>query len=219
MMNYSSLRYLIDNALDFSDASKHIEDEIARLNLDSNSWDEVPNLAGRKHHDTWASMKNVSHSNLGISLELMFKLILYVEDTEYRNEHSLIYLYDLLSVSRQNELNDRFDSLRRKSKGIKNITFMNEIRYSKSRDLTPSRHKLVGPPGAAPATQENRRRDSLRDFLKYLDEVARLFERRYQWEYIEKGYRRHYINDLTLFIDLIQDTLSSIDNEIRLSQD
>ena len=216
-MNPSSLRYLIDNALDFCYAAKHVEDEIIRLNLDSNRRDEVPNLGGRTHHDTWASKKNVSHSNLGTSLELMLKLVLYIEGTEYENKHSLIYLHDLVSKRRRDQLDSSFKSALGKSKGLEFVAFTNEIRLNRLTGSTPSGHTFVGPPGTAPIAPKITQQKCLRECLEYFDEDARLFERRYQWEYIARGQSRHYVKDLTVFIDFVQDVLNDINSSIKTS--
>ena len=58
-----------------------------------------------------ASMKEVSHFNLGTALELMLKAILLSEGTDPEKSHRLTVLYKSLKTESQDRLNSTFDEI------------------------------------------------------------------------------------------------------------
>ena len=72
-MERAAYRLFYDNIHDFKTVAMHVESEIKRLGIRSDSDDPVPGMKGRTHCDMWVSMKSVSHFNLGTALELMLK--------------------------------------------------------------------------------------------------------------------------------------------------
>ncbi|MXY66285.1 MAG: hypothetical protein F4206_01095 [Gammaproteobacteria bacterium] len=68
-MDTAAYRLLYDYIHDFKTTAVHVESEIRRHGIRSDSWEEVAGMKGRAHHDMWVSMKTVSHFNLGIALE------------------------------------------------------------------------------------------------------------------------------------------------------
>ena len=88
-MDWNEYALLRDNINDFKRAAILMESEITRLGVDDNSTDKISGTGGRRHHDVWVSMKAVSHFNLGISLELMLKLILRLNGAQVPKIHQL----------------------------------------------------------------------------------------------------------------------------------
>ena len=111
-MNYSQVRALCDNIIDFKHAAVLVEAEIERLGLVSDSKEDVPKTGGRSHQDMWMSMKTVSHFNIGISLELMLKLILNLSEKPLpkrpADKHKLAILFDGIPCEFQRKLDIRY---------------------------------------------------------------------------------------------------------------
>ena len=88
-MEVTAYHLSYDNIHDFKATAIHVESEIRRHGLRDNSFDAVPGMNGRKHHDMWVSMKTVSHFNLGIALESMLKLLLFLNKIPMPRHHFL----------------------------------------------------------------------------------------------------------------------------------
>ncbi len=177
---------------DFANTATLVEAQIQQLRLRDDSLDVVPGTNGRIHRDMWGSMKSVSHFNLGIALELMLKLLLWVNGKGKRQGHKLTPLYALLPPLIQQRLDSTFqDTKRRLRGGCELIAFIN----------TP-------PP--RPRPPRNRKLETLKSYLEYFDEDVRLWLMRYSYESVEQREWRHYLSDLTLFIKLMDRVLEEL---------
>lgn len=184
--------HLFNCILDFANAAILIEREIRCHGLCDNSQDVVPKSNGRTHHDMWASMKSVSHFNLGIALELMLKLLLKLNDKGYEHIHGLAALLKELP----SPVLDRL-----------------ETTYQDCRSVLPGGYELVAfitKPPPAPSSPLNHDLATLKDFFDYFDEDVRLSTKRYSHELIEQEEWRHYLKDLSVFIELIDRVMGNI---------
>ena len=175
-------RLLYDNVIDFARAAVLVEAEIGRHEICYDSDDVVQGMDGRKHHDTWVSMKAVSHFNLGTALELLLKLLLIRNGGTTPRFHDLARLHDALSESDRKELESKYRASRRESSNFALLMFNN--------------------PGSEPPP-ETRNINSLRGFLEYLDRDVMVSEKRYSWEQARDGAWRYYLSDITVFVELI----------------
>lgn len=191
-MDSSARRLLYDNIHDFKTTAAKVESEIKRFGIRDDSNEPVPNMQGRIHSEMWISMKSVSHYNLGISLELLLKLILILNKVGYKNTHCLVELYDLTPKKLQQRL---------------------EATYQKCRDTVPGGYKLIAfvntatPDPTTVPPLENRDISTLRGIFDYFDEDMILSEKRYSWELINKGKWRHYLSNLAVFIKFIDEVM------------
>ena len=184
--------HLFNCILDFANAAILIEREIRCHGLRDDSQDVVPRSNGRTHHDMWGSMKSVSHFNLGIALELMLKLLLKLNDKDYENIHGLAKLLKKLPSSVQERL---------------------ESTYQDSRSVLPGGYELVAfitKSSASPQSPLNHDLATLKDFFDYFDEDVRLSTKRYSHELIEQEEWRHYLKDLSVFIELIDRVMGDL---------
>ena len=55
----------------------------------------------------------------------------------------------------------------------------------------------------APTRPADRDISSLRGFLEYLDDDVMLWQKRYSWELVNKGRWRHYLSDISVFVEFI----------------
>ncbi|MCY3886190.1 MAG: hypothetical protein OXG19_00545 [Chloroflexi bacterium] len=194
-MERAAYRLLYDNIHDFKTTAAHVEAEIKRWNLKNESLAVVHDTGGRTHHDMWVSMKTVSHFNLGIALELMLKMILYLDNIPCEHIHSLVELHDSITEKSQAKLEIIFQESKRVfPNGFNLIAFINSA--------TPDAERISRP--------EARELKTFRDFLVYFDEDVRLWEKRYSSELIGKGKWRHYIDDISVFIELIKRVMVAI---------
>ena len=118
-MERAAYRLLYDNIHDFKTTAMHVESEIVRCGICSDSEDPVPGMGGRTHVDMWVSMKTVSHFNLGTALELMLKLLLCLNNVSLsnvtskpRHRHFLSKLHVALPKKFQNQLESTFQASR-----------------------------------------------------------------------------------------------------------
>ena len=183
-MEVTAYRLLYDNIHDFKTTATHVESEIRRLNIRSDSHDAVPGVQGRTHHDMWVSMKTVSHFNLGTALELMLKLLLFLNNKPIPKHHYLKKLHNELPAKYQQQLEDTYQASILPA-GYK-LAFIN------TESLTPM-----------PQPPPNRDISNLRGVFEYFDEDAMLWQKRYSWELVEKRHWRHYISDISVFVELI----------------
>jgi len=192
-MDTSAYRLLYDYTHDFKTTAVHVESEIRRHGIRSDSWEELAGMKGRAHHDMWVSMKTVSHFNLGISLESMLKLLLFLNRVEIPRHHMLAELHDAIPDKFQKEL---------------------EATYQDSNTVLPQGYELVAFLNAeapkAPTSPPRRDISSLREFLEYFDEDVMLWQKRYSWELVDKGFWRHYLSDIPVFVELIERVMRNI---------
>lgn len=192
-METAAYRLFYDNIHDFKTTAVHIESEINRYGISSKSEEEVPGKKGRKSRDMWESMKIVSHFNLGIALELMLKLLLFLNKMPNPLDHSLTQLHDAIPSRFRKQL---------------------EITFQDSRSVLPHGFQLVAfintENSNAPLSPPNQDVTTLKGFLKYLDEDAMLWQKRYSWEHVDKGRYRHYLSDISVFVEFIDRVMRDI---------
>ena len=192
-MKSAAFRMLYDNIHDFKNAAVHVESEIARYALRSDSDDIVPGTNGLTHVDMWASMKTVSHFNLGIALELMLKLLLLQNNLPIPRHHCLAKLHKKLPKKCKMQL---------------------ESTYQASRGhVLPDGHKVVAynhdKPGRFPPNDPNLW--TIKNAFIYFDSDAMFATKRYTWEHVEKGMWHHYISDIEAFVELISRVIRDIE--------
>ena len=194
-METSAYRLLYDNIHDFKTTAVYVEAEIRRHNIRSVGNEAVQGMRGRQHHEMWASMKTVSHFNLGIALELMLKLILFLNKVDIPQHHHLARLYDGIPPQFQKRLDSTFqDSRRVLPGGFELEAFVN---------VAEPKPLAAGPP--------DRDVRNLRGFLEYFDEDLMLHQKRYSYELVDKGTWRHYLSDISVFVELINRVMKDIE--------
>ena len=62
-------------------------------------------------------------------------------------------------------------------------------------------------PGSGPPDRDI---SSLRGFFEYFDEDVILWQKRYSWELIEEGRWRHYVSDISVFVELINRVMGDV---------
>ena len=70
---------------------------------------------------------------------------------------------------------------------------------------------------ATPPPPPTRNIHSLRGFLEYLDEYVMIWKMRYTWEHAKKGRWRYYLNDISVFVELIDRVMSDIPRDSKSS--
>ena len=192
-MEIAAYRLFYDNIHDFKTTAVHVEAEIRRHGISSDGREEVPGMKGRTHHDMWVSMKTVSHFNLGIALESMLKLLLFLNRSPIPHHHRLAELHDAIPAKFRNRL---------------------EATYRESMTVLPQGYELVAfinsATPMAPTRPPDRNISSLRGFLEYLDDDVMLWQKRYSWELVGKGRWRHYLSDISVFVQLIERVMRDI---------
>ena len=125
-MEVTAYRMLYDNIHDFKTTARHVESEIQRHGIRHDNHGPVTATHGRNHHDIWVSMKTVSHFNLGIALESMLKLLLFLNNVAIPRDHFLVKLHDKLPAKRQKRLEEAYHaSIASASGGYSLIAFIN----------------------------------------------------------------------------------------------
>ena len=193
-MEVTAYHLLYDNIHDFKTTALHVESEIRRHGLRDNSLDAVPGMQGRTHHDMWVSMKTVSHFNLGTALEVMLKLLLFLNKIFVPHHHYLTKLHDVIPEKYQEQL---------------------ESTYQASKGILPEGYELIAflntaSPTPAPPGPPNRDISSLKGFFEYFDEDIILWQKRYSWELIEEKRWRHYLSDISVFAEFINRVMQDI---------
>ncbi len=189
VMTIEAFRHLTDNIHDFRTTAMLVESEIRRLGLSCNGKDVVDGTNGRLHGDMWASMKTASHFNIEIALELTFKLILRMNEIAVPTGHMghrLCHLFDVMPASCQQNLEDIYREFRKAPEELVGMASVN----------------FPVPPILPPVDLSN-----LSGFLEYLDDYVRLWEKRYSWELVDKGDWRHYLLDISVLVQLVDDVL------------
>ena len=195
-MERAAYRLFYDNIHDFKTTAMHVEAEIIRNGIRSDSNDPVPGMKGRTHHDMWVSMKTVSHFNLGTALESMLKLLVFLNGSKIPRHHLLTELHDTIPAKFQKQL---------------------ESTYQASKSVVPDGWTLVAflntaSPALAPGSgPPNREISSLRGFFEYFDEDVILWQKRYSWELVGEERWRHYISDIAVFVELINRVMGDIE--------
>ena len=192
-MEIAAYRLFYDNIHDFKTTAVHVEAEIRRHGIRSDGQKEVPGMTGRMHHDMWVSMKTVSHFNLSIAMESMLKLLLFLNRIPIPHHHRLAELHDAIPPKFQKQL---------------------EATYRDCRTVLPQGYELVAFINAAtpmaPTRPPDRDISSLRGFLEYLDDDVMLWQKRYSWELVNKGRWRHYLSDISVFVEFIDRVMRDI---------
>ena len=164
----------------------HVEAAIERNGVRHDSMDPVPSIQNRMHVNTWMSMKAVSHFNLGTALELMLKLIMFINKITVAHKHTLAHLFDSIPPQWQRRLDSTYKEIEKESTGYELIALV-----------------CSDSPTVAPCGPRNRDIDSLRGMLEYFDEDVMMAQKRYSWELLSKGIWCHSISDVTVFTKLI----------------
>lgn len=194
-MDINAHRLLYDNIHDFKTTALHVESEIERHGIRNDSNEPVPNMQGRRHSDMWASMKSVSHFNLGIAIELLLKMLLILNNIKFEKTHHLLKLYGLIPEKFQIQL---------------------ESTYQKCRNSVPEGYELIAfinsasPDPTTVPRLKNREISTLRGFFEYFDEDVILSEKRYSWELINHEKWRHYLSNISVFIRFIDAVMMDI---------
>ena len=194
-MEVTTFHMLYDSVHDFKHTAFHIESEIQRYGLSHERDDVVPETNGRIHREMWVSMKTVSHFNLGMSLELLLKLLmLRLTDIPAPNHHNLTKLYDLLPKKLQKLLEETYQENKNANpEGITLIAFCN----SDSQKVSA-------------AFRDDQELSNLSAFLTYFDEDAKLYSKRYSYELVEQRAWRHYLSDISVFVAFIGQVLREV---------
>jgi len=191
-MEIDSYNLLYDNIHDFKKTAALVESEIKRLNIESNNLNPVPRT-GRLHKNMWESMKTVSHFNIATALELMLKLLLFLNNKKIDREHRLALLYKALTSKYRRQLEGIFKE--------SNKTYPeNRIIILKNTDSETEQ----------PIRPQEKDISTLEKMFEYFDEDVLLWQKRYSWEFIEKKRWRHYISNISVFIELINRVMSKI---------
>ena len=187
---------LFGSILDFAKVATLVESEITRHRVLDKQRRTVQDQYGRTYEDMWASLKTVSHFNLGIALELMLKLLLTRNlraiPQGWRG-HQLTILHDDLPESVKQKLESTFQGSRRVAPDGPDIVALVAITAAGTSGLP-----------------KGRGRKSLRDFFEYLDQVVRLSVKRYSYEEVQQQRPRHYLYSLSVFTTFIDRVLGNI---------
>ena len=192
-MEILAFQLLYDNVHDFKTTAMHVESEIRRHRIRSDSADAVPDMQGRKHRDMWASMKTVSHYNLGIALELMLKLILHLNDKPIPRGHCLAKLYGQIPEKYHDRLESTYRSVL-PADGLTLVAFACSPTH-----WTP------------PPSPRSKEISNLQGWFEYFDEDMKWWEKRYSWEALDGGSWCHYLSDISTFVDLINHVMRRIE--------
>lgn len=189
-MERTAYRMLYDSIHEFKITAAELDSEIKRCGLNGKSFAVIPSMNGRTQHDLWVAMKTVSHFNLGIALELMLKLLVLHTNQDVDSipaHHSLIKLHDEIPEKYQEQLEAVFqECVSDLPNGFSSIAFLN------SDSSKPVRCSLA-----------DRDRKSLREFLEYFDQDVLLYLKRYSYELVQQQKWRHYLSDISAFVELI----------------
>ena len=186
---------LRENIKDFTIAAQHMEREIESFGLKPDDNRLVPTRSEVRFSDLWLSKKTVSLFNLGIALELMLKMVLVLNERPKTNVHSLTKLYDSLPNKPQSELEGAYQKHLHNSLDSGRLI---SLRFSAS-DLPKEKQPPLTPDIS-----------TLRNFFDYFDSHASLYKKRYAWEDVANETWNYYIDDISLFVNLINDVLVSI---------
>ncbi len=193
-MDVNALRLLYDNVHDFKATAMFVETDIGRWGVTHDSNEPVPGAMGRRHREMWISMKSVSHFNIGISIELLLKMLLILNGIKYDRSHSLVELHDLIPAKYRSQLQMVYTDVKRSASSFELVAFINR-ETEDSNDLPVLRNRDV---------------DNVRGILEYLDQDLMISKKRYSWELIIVGQWRHYITDLSVLARMIDRVMADI---------
>lgn len=194
-LDITGYHLLYDSIHDFKTTAVKVESEIQRYGIRDYRSDVVPGMGGRTHHDMWESMKTVSHFNLATALELMLKLVLFLNKNSIPRSHKLTELYDTMPEKIQKQLETTFQASKSVvSDGFELIVYIN-----------------TASPELKPDTPLNRDISNLRGFFEYLDKDVKIWLKRYSWQLVGHGRHRHYLSDISVFVALIDRVMRNID--------
>ena len=152
---------------------KHIRDQ-GISDSDSKPYRDSGSLTPMR---VWIAMRSVLDFNFHQSLELYIKLILRLEDTSYKFEHSLVKLFDLMSEKSQDEFQKLLEENPMKE-GDEMVAFQ----------AAKSRPKLPEPTSPDFGT--------VRGMFEYFDGELELYKRRYGWETMSRGHWLQFVKDI-----------------------
>ena len=194
-MNGVQFLRLVADARAFRQSCGIIEDEIRRLNARPGVLAPIGGSTGWPSHNVWESLKTVSHFNLAVSLELRLKCFLHlhgIKPVSGRAGHMLAKLHDQLDEQRDSrDTRERLEDLFRNAREAEAFSLVAFL-SSDSPD--------------APEGPLDRKLDTLRDLLAYLDEDMELWRKRYSWEVASEEQWRHYVDNLNAFLRFLDAT-------------
>ena len=194
-MNGVQYLRLVGDARAFRQSSEIIEDEIWRLNARPGDLTPIGGSTGWPSHSVWESLKTVSHFNLAISLELRLKCFLHlhgITPVSGRDGHLLAKLYDQLDGQCDaRDIREQLDELFRRAKEANAFNLVAFL-SSDSPDV--------------PEGPRDRKLNTLRDCLVYMDEDMELWRKRYSWEMASEKQWRHYMDNLDAFLVFLDTT-------------
>ena len=194
LLDRTAYRMLYDSIHDFKATAALVESEIKRCGVKGKSLEVVRDTSGRTHHDMWVSMKTVSHFNLGIALELMLKLLVFLNSMAIPAHHGLAKLHDAIPEEIQEGLEVVFqECVSVVPNGFSSIAFFN------SDSPQPVQSPLA-----------DRDIKTLRGFLEYFDQDVMLYLKRYSYEQIDQQEWRHYLSDISVFVELIDRVMQDV---------
>lgn len=196
-MNGVQFLRLVGDARAFRQSTGIIEDEIRRLKARPGDLTPIGGSTGWPSHSVWESLKTVSHFNLAVSLELRLKCLLHlhgIKPVSGRAGHLLAKLHDQLDEQRDSrDTRERLEAVFRSAKeanAFRLVAFLS----SDNPDV--------------PEGPRDRKLDTLRDCLAYLDEDMELWRKRYSWEMASERQWRHYVDNLDAFLVFLDGTES-----------
>lgn len=193
-MNDDGLRLLATNVHDFKRAALHMEQEIKAAGLSMHNVELLPDDSDRRYRDLWISKKTVSLFNLGIALELMLKLLLEMHKMERPKNHSLTELYDGLPSTVRKELEKAYQKELKNPLGVgRFVGFIDHPVPRPEKTPQPKRPNTT----------------TLRGFFEFFDSQALLSTMRYSWERRSEYSWKYYIDDVSLFVNLIHSVMYS----------
>ena len=138
----------------------------------------------------WATLKTVSHFNLGTSLELMLKLTLHLSGRPVKPIHTLAELYgDLLEPEQR-----RLETLFRKTCQGKSLRLTILVNDHIEQGIKPT-HQTI---------------QSLLELLEFLDSRKVLEAKRYSYEQITEPGVLYYIDDISAITEFINKCVDAI---------
>lgn len=203
-MEVAAFRLFYDNIHDFKTTAMLVESEIRRLGVCDDRIDAVQGMGNRTHRDMWESMKTVSHFNLGTALELMLKLLLFLNNVDFkvipkRQQHLLSKLHGAIPLKYRMQLEATYQASRHvRQDGYTLISWVNATSSMPSPEHQPL----------------NRDVTTLEGLFEYLDEDVMLSLKRYSWEFVDQGRQRHYLSDISVFVELINRVMRNIHRDL-----
>ena len=196
-MNGVQFLRLVGDARAFRQSSEIIEDEIRRLKARPGDLTPIGGSTGWPSHSVWESLKTVSHFNLAVSLELRLKCLLHLHEIKPvsgRAGHLLAKLHDQLDEQRDSrDTRERLEAVFRSAREANAFSLVAFL-SSDNPDV--------------PEGPRNRKLDTLRDCLAYMDEDMELWRKRYSWEMASERQWRHYVDNLDAFLVFLDATES-----------